>query len=75
MAESGFLEAWDALTALGSEWWPEVGRMDGGTWYCELCLGAPKPYLVGASIRRVAPTATEAIRLAVAEIRSKASPT
>lgn len=74
LPEPGFLEAWDALAALGPQWWPEVGRMDGGTWYCELCLGNPVVHLIGPGIRCVAPTATEAIHMALAKIRSDASP-
>jgi hypothetical protein len=61
------LSAWEALAALGPEWWPEVGRLTGGQWYCELCLGSAEPHNVGPAIRVIAPTAGEAIRRALAE--------
>lgn len=69
----GFLCAWERLRALPNIWWPEVGRMSDGSWYCEITHGAPVPHLVGPSIRVIAATATEAINQAVDEMENPRS--
>lgn len=61
--------AWTLLERLGLEWWPEVGRMDDGSWYCEICRRGDEPRDVGPPIRCVAPTAPEAICLAVLKVK------
>lgn len=63
-----FLAAWDALAHLEPQWWPEVGRLDNGEWYCEVVLGATEAYNVGPAIRVVAPTAAEAIEAVLENI-------
>ncbi|HSE45224.1 MAG TPA: hypothetical protein VLA89_07830 [Gemmatimonadales bacterium] len=62
-----FLAAWESLAALDSCWWPEVGRLSGGGWYCELVLGAVEAHNVGPAIRVTAPSAAEAIEGAIRE--------
>lgn len=62
-----------ALAELGDQWWPEVGRMTNGQWYCELCLGAAKIQDVGPAIRVIKDTPAEAIFAALAMIQVKAT--
>ena len=53
--------AWEVLNRLPLDLWPEVGRMNTGSWYCEIVQGAPWPTGVGYLAREVAETAPLAI--------------
>ena len=58
--------AWKVVEGLPSAFWPEVGRMDDGRWYCEIVGRGDTPADVspGPIARVVAHTAPHAICLA-----------
>lgn len=56
--------AWEVLAKLDLMWWPEVGRLNNGLWYCEICRGGNVVNEVGPPFRAIAVGAPEAICLA-----------
>lgn len=55
--------AWLVVEKMPSDWWPEIGRMDDGTWYCEIVGRGDTPADVsdGPLARELADTAPLAI--------------
>ena len=53
--------AWELVEKLDERWWPEVGRVDDGSWYCEIVDRNAIPLDVSGAIREVCDTAPEAI--------------
>jgi hypothetical protein len=56
--------AWEVLDKLPRTMWPEVGRLNTGTWYCEICRGSEDVREITPSIRVVDSTAPHVICLA-----------
>ena len=66
--------AWEVVEKLDLAWWPEIGRMTDGSWYCEICRGADEPSKVGWPLRAVASEAPLAICRAALKAVAGATP-